>query len=141
VNNVFEIPVEFAHVCYNPQKIPKPEHEANPDFVDLVLGANCQLYAYELLRYFGRKPPSLRSSELWDDQCFTKAVASTYQIFDLMLYNKTPQAYGAHVGVYVGDDRVLHLSYAIGYPVIQSHTELLSQEKYAYFIGAKRVLG
>jgi hypothetical protein len=129
----FEIPPVFINVHYDGQRIPDVENQT-----DLTLGANCQLYAYELLRYFGKHPPSLRSSELWNDRHYTKETR-TYKTLDLMFYNKTPQAYGAHVGVYVGDAMVLHLSYVIGYPVIQKHTELLNQVKYACFIGAKRV--
>ena len=133
---LFEIPAKFINVHYNSQRIPEVADPSN-----LALGANCQLYAYELLRYFGKHPPSLRSSELWSDNLYTKEIAVYEEVLDLMLYNKTPAAYGAHVGVYVGDGMVLHLSSAIGYPVIQKHTELLAQEKYACFIGAKRVLG
>jgi len=133
MTQLFEIPPRFVNVHYDGLRIPDVENQS-----DLTLGANCQLYAYELLRYFGKHPPSLRSSELWRDNAYTKET-KTYKTLDLMLYNKTPQAYGAHVGVYVGDGRILHLSYAIGYPVIQKHTALLSQAKYACFIGAKRV--
>lgn len=134
MTQLFEIPPAFINVHYDGQRIPNVENQA-----DLTLGANCQLYAYELLRHFGKHPPSLRSSELWSDDCYTKKTTA-YTIFDLMFYNKIPQAYGAHVGVYVGNGMVLHLSYAIGHPVIQKHTELLLQAKYACFIGAKRVL-
>lgn len=130
----FEIPEKFINVHYNGKRIPEVD---NPS--DLILGANCQLYAYELLRHFGKHPPTLRSSELWSDQHYT-VITDSYELLDLMLYNKTPVAYGAHVGVYIGEGKVLHLSYAIGHPVIQNHTALLAEEKYAYFIGAKRVL-
>ena len=131
----FKIPSPFIDVTYNAQRIPEVGNEND---VDLTLGANCQLYAYTLLRHFGKNPPALRSSELWSDRHYTKIV-DIYEVLDLMLYNKTTEAYGAHVGVYVGEGKVLHLSYTIGYPVIQKHTELLAQEKYAVFIGAKRV--
>ncbi|OAD18632.1 cell wall-associated hydrolase [Candidatus Thiomargarita nelsonii] len=134
MEKTFKIPKPFIHVKYNPQRIPGVENQVN-----LNLGANCQVYAYELLRYFGKNPPMYRSSELWRDSQYT-AKTKNYKILDLMLYNKTPQSYGAHVGIYVGNGNVLHLSSDIGYPVIQKHEELILQEKYSCFIGAKRVI-
>lgn len=133
VDTLFEIPENFVDVNYNPQRIPSVEDQS-----DLALGANCQVYAYELLRYFGKHPPMLRSSELWSDDRYTKKVES-YEVLDLMLYNKSSESYGAHVGVYVGNGKVLHLSQDIGHPVIQSHNELLLNKKYLYFIGSKRM--
>ena len=130
---LFEIPEKFIDVSYNPQRIPNVENQS-----DLTLGANCQVYAYELLRHFGKHPPMLRSSELWSDEQYTHRV-NDFEILDLMLYNKTSDSYGAHVGVYVGDGMVLHLSQEIGHPVIQRHDELLLNNKYSFFIGAKRV--
>ena len=131
--SAFQIPKPFIGIQYNGKRIPGIENAS-----DLSLGANCQLYAYELLRYFGKTIPPFRSSNLWEDTEYTKKV-DTPQFLDLMLYNKTPDPFGAHVGLYVGNDQVLHLSFDIGYPVIQQHSELISQEKYAYFIGAKRL--
>lgn len=131
----FVIPESFADVRYVAQRIPGVENQA-----DLRLGANCQVYAYAFLRHFGLAPPELlRSSELWADTEFT-IIADDFQWLDLMLYNKTQAAYGAHVGVYVGDGQVLHLAQAIGHPIVQQHEDLLLEDKYACFIGAKRVL-
>lgn len=134
MSQLFEIPENFINVSYNPKIIPNGENQP-----DLTQGANCQVYAYELLRYFGKNPPLLRSSELWSDEQQTKKVVD-YERLDLMLYNKTPQSYGAHVGVYVGNGMVLHLSQEVGYPVIQHHDELILNKKYTCFIGVKRVL-
>ena len=134
MKQVFKIPERFADVRYNAQRIPDVENQS-----DLSLGANCQVYAYELLRHYGKSPPLLRSSELWSDEQYTQKV-SDYKFLDLMLYNNTLDAYGAHVGVYVGNGFVLHLSKEIGHPVIQKHEALLLNKKYVYFIGAKRVL-
>lgn len=105
---------------------------------DLTLGANCQVFAYNLLRHFGKNPPSLRSSELWEDIEFTEVVES-FEPLDIMLYNETADAYGAHVGVYVGEGTVFHLSKENGTPKYEKHTDLLQQPKYQFFIGAKRV--
>lgn len=133
-NLTFEIPHRFAKVSYNAERIPGVK-----DQDDLIQGANCQVYAYEFLRHFGKNAPQLRSSELWSDSKYTKET-KPFRFLDLMLYNKTPKAYGAHVGVYIDAGCVLHLSYEIGHPVIQTHKGLMLNEKYKCFIGAKRVL-
>ena len=131
---MFEIPSQFQKTHYNAHILPK---EGKP--LDLSVGANCQVYAYAVLTHFGKHPPLLRSSQLWTDQCQTIPV-TILQPLDLMLYNKTAAAYGAHVGVHIGNDQVLYLSLDLGLPTIQTHQRLLSQKKYAHFIGAKRVL-
>ena len=145
--DISELPERFIQAHYNPSVIPGADYPSN-----LTLGANCQVYAYELLTHFGLPPsqlPAFRSSDLWDDQRYTKKIKpdlsptqqNELEWLDLMLYNHIPDAFGAHVGVYIGKQRVLHLSQANGHPVIQAHTDLLSEDKYCYFIGAKRVLG
>ena len=134
MKQVFKIPERFTDIRYNTQRIPGVEKQS-----DLSLGANCQVYAYELLRHYGKSPPLLRSSELWSDEQFTQKV-SDYEFLDLMLYNNTLDAYGAHVGVYINDGLVLHLSKEIGCPAIQKHEALLLNKKYTYSIGVKRVL-
>ncbi len=128
-----EIPNRFTKVKYVSSRIPGVDNES-----DLTLGANCQLFAYNLLRYFGLKPPCLRSSELWADSTFSEAVTD-FKPLDIMMYNDSPDSYGAHVGVYVGDGLVYHLSSANGIPKFESHSELFQQSKYCLFIGAKRI--
>jgi hypothetical protein len=127
------LPNTFLQVHYDGKRIPSVENED-----DLTLGANCQVYAYALLRHHGLHMPPFRSSELWTDTEYTLAVTE-FQPLDIMLYNKTNEAYGAHVGLCVGGDLVLHLAQHIGQPAIQSHQALLATERYACFIGAKRV--
>lgn len=56
-----------------------------------------------------------------------------------MLYNNNPSAYGAHVGLYIGDGFIYHLSKENGIPKVEEHNKLLTQSKYIYFIGAKRI--
>jgi len=129
-----KLPTKFKNVKYNALRIPGVKNQSN-----LNLGANCQLYAYEFLRYFGKHPPELRSSELWTDTKYTEKITE-FKFLDLMLYNETEESYGAHVGVYIGNDMILHLSKEIGYPVIQEHKEMMLNRKYSYFIGAKRVI-
>ncbi len=94
------IPERFNKVKYCSAKIPGVDNEA-----DLTLGANCQVFAYALLRHFGLNPPPLRSSELWSDTQFTKNV-SEFEALDIMMYNNKDQAYGAHVGVYPNNFKI-----------------------------------
>lgn len=47
------IPARFFNVSYVSRRIPGVDSPS-----DLSLGANCQLFAYELLRHFGQKIPA-----------------------------------------------------------------------------------
>lgn len=102
-------------------------------------GANCQHFAYELLRHFGSVIPNFRSSELWEDTVHTEKVFN-FKPLDLLLWNKTPQAWGAHVGVYLDDNQVIHLSKAVSLPSVWAIEEFQQHEQYAFFIGAKRII-
>lgn len=128
------IPQVYYQVHYNSKRIPGVKQQEN-----LSLGANCQVFAYAVLKYFGKSLPDFRSSELWDDDIFTLSVDKFWPL-DIMLYHSVPKAYGAHVGLYLGDGKVLHLSRANRIPKIETHEQLVAQEKYQFFIGAKRVL-
>ncbi len=130
----FEIPSSFFDVKYNGKRIPGVGNAA-----DLNLGANCQLYVYQLLRYFGISIPDFRSSELWADQEYTQVVTEL-EPFDIVMYHNNIQAYGAHVGLYIGSGEVLHLSLENGSPRVERHSDLVQQPKYRYFIGAKRLV-
>ncbi|MEU7410025.1 MULTISPECIES: hydrolase [Streptomyces] len=110
------------------------------DLPGLERGANCQLFAYEVLRHFGLAVPALRSSELWADTQSTARVPVA-QPLDLMLFNATDDAYGAHVGVMVGEGRVLHLCAEAGRPAVWGMTEFATRRRYRVLIGIKRVLG
>lgn len=105
----------------------------------LAAGANCQLFAYGVLEYFGRAVPPLRSSDLWDDTAATVRVPVPRPL-DLLLFNAADSAYGAHVGVWVGDDQVLHLCAEVGRPAVWSPADFAKRERYRVLIGAKRVL-
>ncbi|MBO2463516.1 hypothetical protein [Actinomadura violacea] len=109
---------------------------ARPGLAD---GANCQLFAYEVLRLFQLDPPDLRSSELWADAEFTERVPEARPL-DLVLFNATQQAWGAHVGVCAGDDRILHLCAEVGYPVVWSWREFSDRKRYGTLVGIKRVV-
>jgi lipoprotein Spr len=100
-------------------------------------GANCQHFAYELLRANGRSIGDFRSSDLWDDARDTQIVTGRAPL-DLLLFNKTADPYGAHVAVYLGGNRAIHLSKRIGLPAIWTLEKFAAEPDYAHFIGAKR---
>lgn len=125
----------FLQIPYNARQIP-----GLPDADDLSLGANCQVFAYAVLQHFGVELPPFRSSELWTDTQYTRIVEGPFQPLDIMLYHRDSGAFGAHVGLYWGEGKVLHLSKDNGFPQFEGHTALLEQEKYRYFIGAKRLI-
>lgn len=58
---------------------------------------------------------------------------------DLVLFNSTAVAYGAHVGVHVGDDAILHLCAEVGHPVVWRAADFAARERYAVRLGAKRL--
>jgi murein DD-endopeptidase / murein LD-carboxypeptidase len=128
---MLEIPLHFMQVRYNASCLPGIAQ-------GLRAGANCQHFAYELLRYFGLRLPDFRSSELWKDRVYTNQVKELRPL-DLLLWNKTPEAWGAHVGVYLGDNQAIHLSKAIGVASIWKLEEFQKHNQYACSIGAKRV--
>src|SRR5262249_38702860 len=107
------IPARFRHIRYNGARYPGAE-----GVVGLDGGANCQQCAYELIRHFGFAPPVYRSSELWEDETHTRAVVGELEPCDLLLFNRTLAAWGAHVAVHLGSKLAIHLSRRAGVPVI-----------------------
>lgn len=132
-----QLPAAFWTVPYVGSRF--PGSRAVTDRPGLAMGANCQLFAYEVLRYFDLAPPVLRSSELWTDTQTTSRV-SVAQPLDLLLFNATDDAYGAHVGVWVDEGRVLHLCAETGRPVVWEMAEFAARERYRVLIGIKRVI-
>jgi hypothetical protein len=125
-----EIPERFWRARYDARRIPGAA-------AGLDDGANCQHFAYQLLAHHGRTVGALRSSELWSDTLYT-TVAATMQPLDLVLFNHNADPWGAHVGICVGDDQVLHLCREIGTPVVWSLAEFAARARYAVLIGFKR---
>jgi lipoprotein Spr len=121
-----EIPPRFFRVRYDGRRYPGSA------------GANCQRFAYEMLRHFGCEIPDFRSSELWADTCCTRRVKRMRPL-DLLLFNRTRRAWGAHVAVYLGRGRAIHLCKAIGRPAVWSFDEFAACDRYRVFVGAKRV--
>ena len=126
-----EIPAHFWAIHYDFAGFPAP---------DLSKGANCQAFAYALLRHFGRTISDLRSSDLWEDTRETVRVAGALEPLDLLLFGPTTDAYGAHIGVYLGEGRVIHLAKRVGKPVIWPIEHFARESGYEIFIGAKRVI-
>jgi cell wall-associated NlpC family hydrolase len=125
-----QIPSRFRTVRYNRERPPL----AGAGFAE---GANCQHFAYELLRHFGRDVPDLWSSDLWDSAASIR-VSAPFEPLDLLLFNRTPDPYGAHLAVYAGDGQAIHLSRKVGHPVVWRIEEFLTLPEYAVLIGGKR---
>jgi cell wall-associated NlpC family hydrolase len=106
---------------------------------NLENGANCQTFVYEILKE--SQPwfvPDFRSSELWEDKKYTETV-SNLEVSDIVFFNRNENSYGAHLGIYVGNNKVLHLCKEIGFPSIWDLKQFESNDKYKIFIGAKRL--
>lgn len=103
---------------------------------ELHKGANCQLWAYEVLGHFGFVVPDLRSDDLWFDTSATQHVENPEPL-DLVLYKGDEEPYGAHVGLWTGDG-VAHLCKEVGRPVVWPQFEFDARPRYACRIGFKR---
>lgn len=125
-----EVPSHFFEVKYDGSRLPGVA-------VGLSSGANCQHFCYELLRHFGFEIGELRSSDLWEDVTFTETV-KTPIIFDLVLFNRTSNPYGAHVGICIGENEFLHLSKRNTRPVTWPLSEFMKLDEYTMLIGFKR---
>ncbi len=133
---MIDLPDSFWEVRYVGARYPgSPAVRARPGLAE---GANCQLFAYEVLRHFGLTPPELRSSELWADERCSVRVAVPREL-DLVLVNATRDAWGAHVGVWAGRNQVLHLCAEVGRPALWDMTEFASRPGYRVVVGFKRV--
>lgn len=102
-------------------------------------GANCQLFAYGVLAYWGFQLPPLRSDELWRDTDAT-AVVLVPRPLDLVLLHDREQAWGAHVGVVCGENEVVHLSKEVGRPAVWTFEQFAATPRFANLIGFKRPL-
>lgn len=132
-SHLINIPQQFFEVEYKGSRIPGTENPSN-----FKQGANCQVFAYELLKHNGINIPNFRSSELWEDTIYTEKV-EIIKPLDILLYNSENKAYGAHVGVSIGNNMLIHLSAENNKAEIISQEDMLRKNKYCIFIGAKRV--
>lgn len=130
------LPTEFWDVEYVGDRYPgSPAVTARPG---LDAGANCQLYAYAVLRHLGLEPPDLRSSDLWSDTSATARVTVPKPL-DLVLVNRSADPWGAHVGVWAADDRILHLCAEVARPAVWTMADFAARERYGVLVGFKRV--
>jgi hypothetical protein len=130
------LPAGFRTVRYDGSRFPGSAAVARRP--GLAHGANCQLFAYEVLRHHGMVPPPLRSSDLWADTGSTVRVSVPAPL-DLLLFSTSDDAYGAHVGVWADDDKVLHLCSEVGTPAVWSLADFAARERYRVLVGIKRV--
>jgi lipoprotein Spr len=128
------VPPRFHGTAYNGAHYP-----GAPGVNGLEGGANCQQFAYELIRHYGCVIPDFRSSELWADTEHT-CVAEVLEPLDLVLFHSKPEAWGAHVGVYLGGGLAVHLSKQAGVPAVWPLADFALRPEYACYIGAKRAL-
>lgn len=125
------LPREYWDVPYNGARYPGAVARG-----ELHRGANCQLWAYELLDYLGFTVPDLRSDDLWRDTVATRRVSSP-RALDLVLYGTSSNAYGAHVGVWTGA-ATAHLCQEVGRPSVWAQGDFGARAQYAVHIGFKR---
>ena len=129
------IPKRFLQVTYNPKHFPGASGTNG-----IEGGANCQQFAYELLRHYGKSLPNFRSSELWEDDKYTQKVEAPFEPLDLLLWHKHADPFGAHVGVYIGEEQAIHLASYLKKPVVWHLNRFPQEDRYKIFIGAKRVI-
>ncbi len=103
-----------------------------------LTGSNCQRYAYGVLSLFGLRCLPLRSSEFWDDREGSAVVADPKPL-DLVLFNRSADPYGAHVGLWMAPQEILHLCREVGVPAVWPPAEFARRARYATTIGFKRV--
>jgi hypothetical protein len=103
-----------------------------------LAGSNCQRFAYAVLAIYGRKCPPLRSSELWNERALTVEVEQPAPL-DLILFNATEDPFGAHLGVWMASDEILHLCREVGTPTVWSASEFQNRLRYRTIVGYKRV--
>lgn len=127
-----KIPAWYMDIKYNPRIIPDGTlHNL------LKTGANCQVFSYALLRLNGKNPPDLRSKELWEDTVHSEKT-SQFEVLDILFFKKDQQPWGAHLGVYLGNNQVIHLSRKVGKPVVWDLDKFKTIPAYQVLIGAKR---
>lgn len=133
MTNQINLPDWLFNISYNGKIIPNGEQHDM-----LEVGANCQVFAYYLLREHGFYVPKYRSSELWADTEFSEVILSNFQPFDILFFHKKQEAYGAHVAVYLGNNQAIHLSKRMNKPVIWSVESFYQYPEYQFLLGGKR---
>lgn len=103
-----------------------------------LAGSNCQRFAYAVLRLFGLDCPPLRSSELWENIDATSTVERPRPL-DLAPFNAASDPFGAHVGLWMAPNEILHLCREVGLPTVWPIEAFAFRPRYATLIGFKRM--
>lgn len=120
-------------VSYNGKIIPNGEKS------DIfTIGANCQVFAYYILREHGLYVPEYRSSELWADEEYSEQILENFQPLDILFFHRKEEAYGAHLAVYIGNNQAIHLSKRLGKPIIWTIEDFFECPEYNFLLGGKR---
>ena len=128
------IPEHFWRIRYD------QNHDPNtPTLPSISESPNCQNFAYALLKHFGFEIFPFRSSNLWEDNNKTCVVSDELKPFDLLLFNRASNPWGAHVALHLGENHAIHLSKRQSEPVIWPLAQFLERAEYRIFIGAKRL--
>ena len=128
-----EIPDWLMQINYNGKIIP---NDTSHNIAKT--GANCQVFAYHLLRSHQFIVPEYRSSELWADTEFSEVITENFQPLDILFFHKKEESYGAHIAIYLGNDKAIHLSKKVGKPVVWDMKTFFEYPRYQFLLGAKR---
>lgn len=105
---------------------------------DLNGGANCQSYAFAMLRLFGVAIPPHRSSELFVDPNLAHVSVSDATTLDLVLFSDYEEAWGAHVALCLNSSELVHLSADVGRPSIWTWTDFAVRMRYSTVVAVLR---
>ncbi|WIE54784.1 hydrolase [Curtobacterium sp. MCBD17_003] len=92
-----------------------------------------------MLDLFGLRVPPHRSDELWGDSAFEHPPVAGVKNLDLVLFNETDHAWGAHVALMVPTG-LLHLSAEVGRPTLWQWSDFSLRTRYRTVIGAVRIV-
>ena len=129
-----DLPASYWDVPWDATRFP-----GAVDRDQLALGADDNLFAYEVLAHFGKRIPDLRSAELWRDTEVTKVVL-TPEPLDIVLFHDREQAFGAHVAVVCSDTELVHLCVEVGKPAVWTFAQFAATPRYRHVVGIKRPL-
>lgn len=128
------IPEHFWRIAFD-----QNHDRDSPILPSLAQSPNCQNFAYALLKHFGHGISAFRSSDLWEDREETVLVEGEPKALDLLLFNWTPDPWGAHVALCLGGGHAIHLSKKESTAVIWPISDFLKLPEYRVFVGAKRL--
>lgn len=114
-------------------------HPGAADIGSVSEGANCQLYVYAVLACFERRPRPHRSSELLADSSYGHPGPDDFEPLDIVLFNDTDTAWGAHVALRMGADDLLHLCASEKTPTVWTFARFAADPRYGRLIGTVRI--